>query len=131
MTIKHTVLAAIAVDRAMAVGDKKYGEKAWLNKKPNTENLDDHLAAMKRHIKRFEKGEVADESGEQTLAHIVARGMLALEFLEMERLANLCKTNGPGVTGKGRAGMDTVMTCTLQKGHNGPHFDGGWHAHWD
>jgi hypothetical protein len=129
VAIEHVPMGANAADRALKIGDKKYGIKAWDNGKPDGENCEDHLAALERHLDRLRRGEQIDESGEPALAHIVARGLLALEFYERARINDMC--DAPGPTKQDKHGGPFILSCGLMAGHNGKHFDRGWHEGWD
>lgn len=108
--------AVHAVRRVMAHGDDKYGENQWdQNEKSTAENRADHIQAMGRHLKRYAEGERIDESGHPTLSHIVARGILALEFEERMKRGPCTDTCGP----------DAV--CDRYNGHR--EIDGTLHRH--
>lgn len=78
--------ALIVTANVMEHGDQKHGVNAWVeNGKQPEENRAAHIAGIKRHLDRLEKGEVMDESGFPTLGHIVARALMALEFDETIR----------------------------------------------
>jgi hypothetical protein len=128
MALDHIPAATVAVDRVLRHGDGKHGARAWDNNKPDAVNFKDHLDGLRRHLARLDAGEMVDESGEPTLAHVIARGLLALEFLERMRIKDTCGRTGPERRDKHGP---FNLSCGLIKGHNGRHFDRGWHAHWD
>lgn len=98
MPIRYMKLAEFTVDDTLAHGDEKYGANQWdHNEKSDVENRDNHLAAMGRHMKRYANGERIDESGKPTLGHIVARGMLALEYEERIKRGRCPDTCGEDV----------------------------------
>jgi hypothetical protein len=71
------------VEAALLEGDDKYGKNAWRDRPKVTNPLDrvvDHLAGARRHLERHLDGDVIDrDSGKLALAHVVARGLLALQ----------------------------------------------------
>lgn len=81
--------ALLVTADVMEHGDQKYGVNAWMdNGKPPEENRAAHIAGLKRHLERLERGEVIDESGFPTLGHIAARTLMALHFDEQIREAH-------------------------------------------
>ena len=82
MAISAVVKTLREVNAVMEHGDQKYGENAWLDHKPDLEKeRRQHIDAMYRHLLRFLHGEEIDtDSGHPALAHVVARGLMALEF---------------------------------------------------
>lgn len=83
MAINACYLALRMVDSAMQEGDRKYGENAWRDKPVIEEpraRVADHTAAVERHLKRHQAGELRDkDSGMPALAHVVARALIALQ----------------------------------------------------
>lgn len=71
--------ALVAVDKVMVHGDVKYGENRWTQNPSTPEEVDKHLDAAMRHIARYRTGQMIDESGEPSLAHVAARTIMALE----------------------------------------------------
>ncbi len=72
-------LATRATDRVIAHGSEKHGGPgSYLT---SGVPVTTHIAALSRHLAAARLGELADEdSGEHPLAHVVARGLIALEL---------------------------------------------------
>lgn len=116
----HNALAAVAA--AMKIGDEKHGLNAWdHNTKSVEENRQDMINGMGRHLRRYANGERIDESGEPTLAHVIARGLLALEFEERKKRGPCTDTCGVGEHG------EDPRCCDRYLGHR--EMDGTLHRH--
>ncbi len=87
MAMDRVKRALESVALAMAEGDRKYGENAWIPKTDSRDwgtNVLDHTAGAGRHVERRLRGELIDESGLPALAHVGARALIALQ-IEIEQ----------------------------------------------
>lgn len=125
MAIKHMHRALAAVNQVLLTGDRKYGEEAWRNGNKNDDNQRKHIAGLKRHLAKLEAGEEIDESGEPHLAHVVARGILAMQFRVEEHPRKECREEKTEKSGR-------MLVCTRGAGHHDKagHYDAIHDVEW-
>lgn len=115
MSLRHATEALSLTNAVMVHGDDKYGEGVWKdNGKSDNENLQDHLAAIQRHLNRHLMGAPIDESGHLALAHVAARALMALHFVHKVTRFQKC----------GMYEDEQDLVCDLAAEHKSPqHFD--------
>lgn len=128
MSLRHLHFALEEVDAALKEGDAKYGERAWDNGAPDEENRQKHIDGLARHLVRFlGKEHVDKDSGRRALAHVVARGLLALEFdLRTARELPPCADRHTLTI----EDEEEDAICDREIGHEGLHRDSSYAVEW-